>query len=146
MTFSLGRTTLIIAHRLSTIRNADKIIVMQKGEVIEEGDHDTLMKNESVYFDLVRQQNAHDAEEEEEFELEKEEAKKILLSEQVNDDYSEQHRRRGSTIINVTMSALNELYDQKQSTEINDNTENETKEETKVIKNYKKKDFSSFFL
>ena len=44
----LGRTTLIVAHRLSTICNADKIIVMQTGEIVEEGDHDSLMKAEGI--------------------------------------------------------------------------------------------------
>lgn len=139
--FSIGRTTLIIAHRLSTIRNADKIIVMQKGEIVEEGDHDTLMKNENVYFDLVQQQNAHDSEEVEELEFEKEETKRKLLSEQGNDDFIEQ-RRRGSTIISVTLSALNELYDKKHSIVINNMNDNET--EIKVIKSYNKLSF--FFL
>ncbi|CAF3362443.1 unnamed protein product, partial [Rotaria sp. Silwood2] len=50
-----GRTTLIIAHRLSTVRNADKIIVMQQGEIVEEGDHDSLMKAQGIYFDLIKQ-------------------------------------------------------------------------------------------
>ena len=59
-----GRTTLVIAHRLSTIHNADKIIVMQKGEVIEEGDHDSLMKTQGAYFNLIQQKNLHQMEKE----------------------------------------------------------------------------------
>ncbi|CAF4091561.1 unnamed protein product, partial [Adineta steineri] len=47
---SQDRTTIVIAHRLSTIRNADKIIVMQKGEIIEEGNHELLMNNQSSFF------------------------------------------------------------------------------------------------
>lgn len=47
-----GRTSLIIAHRLSTVRNADRIIVLEKGEIVEEGDHDTLLKLEGVYANL----------------------------------------------------------------------------------------------
>jgi len=47
-----GRTSLIIAHRLSTVRNADRIIVLEKGEIVEEGDHDTLLKREGVYANL----------------------------------------------------------------------------------------------
>ena len=46
------RTTLIIAHRLSTVRNVDKIIVLDKGCVVEAGKHDELMENESLYYDL----------------------------------------------------------------------------------------------
>ncbi|MCP4121296.1 MAG: ATP-binding cassette domain-containing protein [Bacteroidetes bacterium] len=44
------RTTLIIAHRLSTIRNADKILVMNNGRIIENGDHETLIKNEDGLY------------------------------------------------------------------------------------------------
>jgi len=47
-----NRTTIIIAHRLSTVRNADKIIVLDKGCVVEVGKHDELMENQSLYYDL----------------------------------------------------------------------------------------------
>ena len=47
---------MIIAHRLSTVRHADRIIVMQKGDIIEEGNHDALMQLRGVYFNLVEQQ------------------------------------------------------------------------------------------
>lgn len=52
-----NRTTLVIAHRLSTIRNADLIVVMDKGRIVEQGTHDNLMKKKGYYFDLVRQQD-----------------------------------------------------------------------------------------
>jgi len=51
-----GRTTLVIAHRLSTIRNADRIIVLVNGEIIEQGDHETLMKKQGEYFRLYNLQ------------------------------------------------------------------------------------------
>ncbi|WP_050930551.1 ABC transporter ATP-binding protein [Aestuariivita boseongensis] len=51
-----GRTTLVIAHRLSTVRNADKIIVMDRGEVVEEGTHDDLLARGGAYSDLYRLQ------------------------------------------------------------------------------------------
>ncbi len=46
------RTTIVIAHRLSTIKNADNIIVMDKGKIIESGKHDLLLNNKNVYSDL----------------------------------------------------------------------------------------------
>ena len=52
----LGRTTLVIAHRLSTIQNADCIVCMDKGEIVEVGDHAELMKMEGLYYDMVTSQ------------------------------------------------------------------------------------------
>ena len=51
-----GVTTVVIAHRLSTIRNADKIVVLKKGEIMEEGNHDELIALNGSYKKLVARQ------------------------------------------------------------------------------------------
>ncbi|PKN76512.1 MAG: lipid A export permease/ATP-binding protein MsbA [Deltaproteobacteria bacterium HGW-Deltaproteobacteria-10] len=51
-----GRTTLVIAHRLSTIRNADRIIALVNGEIVEEGNHETLLAKKGEYFRLYNLQ------------------------------------------------------------------------------------------
>lgn len=49
-----GRTTIAIAHRLSTIRDANMIVVLQQGVVVEQGNHEQLMEKNGIYADLVR--------------------------------------------------------------------------------------------
>ena len=51
-----GRTSFVVAHRLSTIRNADQIIVMNAGRIIEQGNHDTLMAQNGFYSKLYNSQ------------------------------------------------------------------------------------------
>ena len=52
----VNRTTFIIAHRLSTIKNADTIVVLDKGRIVEMGDHETLMNKRGIYFKLYQGQ------------------------------------------------------------------------------------------
>ena len=52
-----NRTSIVIAHRLSTIQNADEIVVMQKGEIVEQGTHNQLLSNKGVYKKLVDMQS-----------------------------------------------------------------------------------------
>lgn len=54
--FYEGRTVVISAHRLSTIRDADQIIVMNKGEIVERGNHESLLKKRGKYYELVKNQ------------------------------------------------------------------------------------------
>ncbi|KAL7267348.1 hypothetical protein RUND412_010070, partial [Rhizina undulata] len=58
---SESRTTVMIAHKLSTVKKADKIIVMNKGLIIEEGTHDSLLQKKGAYYRLVQAQNLDSA-------------------------------------------------------------------------------------
>jgi len=53
-----GRTTFAIAHRLSTLRNADRLIVLEKGEIVEMGSHEELMEKKGHFYNLVQTQTA----------------------------------------------------------------------------------------
>uniref|UniRef100_H3B2B9 Transporter 1, ATP binding cassette subfamily B member n=1 Tax=Latimeria chalumnae TaxID=7897 RepID=H3B2B9_LATCH len=50
------QTILVIAHRLSTVENADKIIVLENGEIVEQGTHNTLLQNNGAYYHLIQKQ------------------------------------------------------------------------------------------
>lgn len=54
--FFKGKTVIIIAHRLSTVKNADQIIVLKKGEIVEHGNHQELVDKKEDYFNLVKNQ------------------------------------------------------------------------------------------
>ena len=56
-----GRTTFMIAHRLSTVVNADVILVMKDGSVVESGKHHELLMKKGYYFELYKNQFAEDA-------------------------------------------------------------------------------------
>ena len=54
--FFKGKTVIVVAHRLSTVKNADKIIVLEKGKIIEEGSHEELTIKRGAYYTLVKNQ------------------------------------------------------------------------------------------
>ncbi len=54
--FFRGRTVLTVAHRLSTVRNADHIVVLDRGQIVERGTHDELVRSRGTYYELVRNQ------------------------------------------------------------------------------------------
>ncbi len=54
--FFRGRTVVVVAHRLSTVKNADKIVVLDKGKIVEEGAHQSLVERKGAYYTLVRNQ------------------------------------------------------------------------------------------
>lgn len=54
--FFVGKTVVIVAHRLSTVKHADNIIVLEKGEIIESGNHDELTRERGAYYNLVKNQ------------------------------------------------------------------------------------------
>ena len=55
--FMRGRTTLLISHRISTVRDADQIVYLKEGEIIERGTHDELVDRRGAYYELYRRQS-----------------------------------------------------------------------------------------
>ena len=53
-----GKTCVIVAHRLSTIQNANNIVVLKDGEIVEEGTHDHLISLDKVYAEMWKTQNS----------------------------------------------------------------------------------------
>jgi ATP-binding cassette, subfamily B, bacterial len=54
--FFTGKTAIVVAHRLSTVKNADQIIVLENGKLVEIGNHEMLTKQRGKYYELVKNQ------------------------------------------------------------------------------------------
>ena len=54
--FFENKTVMVIAHRLSTVKNAHQIVVLDKGQIVEVGNHEELIKNKGNYYHLVKNQ------------------------------------------------------------------------------------------
>lgn len=54
--FAKGKTMVVVAHRLSTVRNADQIIVLEKGKIVETGKHEELIAQKGTYYQLIKNQ------------------------------------------------------------------------------------------
>ena len=54
--FYKGKTVIVVAHRLSTVKNADQIIVIDNGKIVETGNHISLIQNKGAYYNLVKNQ------------------------------------------------------------------------------------------
>jgi len=52
-----GKTTFLVSHRISTVKNANQIIVLDKGRIVERGDHEMLIKNKGIYYEMYLAQN-----------------------------------------------------------------------------------------
>ena len=55
-----GRTSFVIAHRLSTVRNADMILCLKDGDIVEQGSHEELLRQQGFYAELYNSQFEHD--------------------------------------------------------------------------------------
>jgi ATP-binding cassette subfamily B protein len=54
--FYQGKTVVVVAHRLSTVKNADQIVVLENGQIVEQGNHESLVQSKGKYYELVRNQ------------------------------------------------------------------------------------------
>jgi hypothetical protein len=105
---------------------------MHKGEIVEEGNHDSLMGALSTYFNLVQQQSLHKTEEEEE--VQKQENNDILLSNRKYEHRLSCERARSSTVVSSALSEFPLIYDKHVNPD--DNNDDELKKEEKVSREY----------
>ncbi|KAI3388570.1 hypothetical protein SNEBB_005666 [Seison nebaliae] len=115
---SKGRTTIVIAHRLSTIRNADIIIGIEKGRVVESGSHDELFELKKLYYNLLMAQEKNEEEKEDgddddDVEGDGNEKKDFVVVDEEVDEEKQKFRERQiskrSSGLDSVFSSLNEI-------------------------------------
>jgi hypothetical protein len=116
---------------------------MDKGQVVEQGDHESLMRNAGVYHALVEQQNLRRSEEEEQLAFERQESTGLILASHTEDKPSSVERIRSSTLVSLTPSTMAALYGKKNDDINNDEhgTDGATKKK-KVIDTHDEKNNS----
>lgn len=97
---SQSRTTIVIAHRLSTIQNADKIVVMSHGKILESGTHAELLENKADYYSLVQAQKIDSD-------------NQPQVDEVIDDDTNSESEPESSSSTAYDTSSLDEKYDEK---------------------------------
>ena len=83
-----GRTTIVIAHRLSTIKNADLIVGLERGKVVEYGTHNELMQRKGLYYELVTAQTEEEKKKQEETDSDNEDEMEEALAKQAAEGIS----------------------------------------------------------
>ena len=108
---------------------------MHKGEVVEEGDHESLMRARGTYYGLVEQQNLRRAEEEEQLAFERQESTAVVQALQGEENQlSVITRNRASTVISLTPSVMAALYGKRKNSTANEEIDEEKEEEAKKAK------------
>jgi len=108
---------------------------MHKGEIVEEGDHESLMRSQGTYFSLVEQQNLRLAEEEEQLAFEHQENVASVRAHQNDENHVdvELSRKRASSIISLMSSVIAELYGKKEQSTVDEDVDsNEKKKQVRI--------------
>ena len=105
---------------------------MHKGEVVEEGDHESLMRARGTYFSLVEQQDLHQDEEDDRLAFERQENVELILGHQAEENQLSRAKPRSLTVASLTSSVLTALYGKQYSTVDEDKKEDSKAKKTKV--------------
>ena len=116
---AVGRTTIVVAHRLSTIRDADNIVVMSQGRIVEQGTHDELLERQAAYAKLVQAQQIAAATKQDEESTESEESDSEETIEKkfskINTNQSRGPMTRQQSKASLSSSVQNKWKDEKKS-------------------------------
>ncbi|CAF3335982.1 unnamed protein product [Rotaria sp. Silwood2] len=117
-----GRTTIVIAHRLSTIRNADLIIGLERGQVVESGTHDDLMEHKGLYYELVTAQIEKEKEKEADPDIDRE-----------DDEIVREFIRRSSSYRRFSKQSSISINDSDNNDDDNDETTSDALKRNKIF-------------